>query len=353
MVVVDLVLILRIGVLAAHLPEEGMELVLVAILLEIVQKLDLLAVRLEIRPYIPVNRDDHLALQVLSHAQHVDGGHLVLHTDGVLSEGAERHVDVVVLAVLCEVNGEVRVSGVVDISARGLQQVVHCLLIHIGRALSGQLLAVLAGIVCGNDAGTVKAVEGHDLDILNLDYVSRLYGDAAVSRNAPLHPGLYRLLRSDERHRDLLAILIGGGHAALDYVGSPLCGHMVLMVMGSQNRVYLLERKRVDYERHVAQVRLHQAASAHIRHLMARLHLIVAMGSLSIAAPEVDGDVRPARCLHPDSGTAQPPHGYVSGSYYLVLDVFHQPGSPLRKGAHDPAVSCDVVNLGHISYFLS
>ena len=106
-VVVDLVLILRIGVLAAHLPEEGMELVLVAILLEIVQKLDLLAVRLEIRPYIPVNRDDNLALQVLSHAQHLSLIHisLSLELDGTEGWQGQYYTDYPVTLTAQEADG--------------------------------------------------------------------------------------------------------------------------------------------------------------------------------------------------------------------------------------------------------
>ncbi len=64
-----------------------------------------------------MDRDDHVALQVLGHAQHVHAGHLVLHADGVLAEGAEGHVDVMVLAVLGEVDGEVAVAGMVDVAA--------------------------------------------------------------------------------------------------------------------------------------------------------------------------------------------------------------------------------------------
>lgn len=124
-------LVLGTYVLAAHLPEEGMELVLVAILLEVVQYADFFTVSLEVGPNVPVDGDNHLAAQVLCHTQHIDGGHLVLHTDGVLTEGAEGHINVVVLAVLCKINGEVGVAGVADVAAGGLDQVVDCLVIHI------------------------------------------------------------------------------------------------------------------------------------------------------------------------------------------------------------------------------
>ena len=107
---IDLILVLRINVLAANLPEERMELVFVAILLEIVENLDLFAVCLEVGPNIPVDGYDNLALKILCHTENVYGGHLVLHTDRVLAEGTECNINVMILAMLCEINGEMRIS---------------------------------------------------------------------------------------------------------------------------------------------------------------------------------------------------------------------------------------------------
>ena len=325
-----------------------MELVFVAVLLEVVEQPDLLAIRLEVGPYVPVDGHDHLALQVLGHAQHVDGGHLVLHADGVLAEGAEGHVDVVVLAVLGEVDGEVAVAGVVDVAAGGLDQVVDGLLVHVGGALAGQLLPVGAGGVGGDDAGAVKAVQADDLDVLDLDGVAGLDDLAALLRHTPLDPGLHALQRADEGHGDLLAVLVGGGHAAVDHVGRPFGGHVVLVVVGGQHRVHLLEGEGVDHEGHVAQVRLHGAAAAHVGHLVAHLHLAVAVGALAVAAPQVDGDVRAARSLEPDAGAAQPPHGDVAGLDDLVLDVLNQPGAPLGERGHDPLLAGHFRYLAHL-----
>ena len=67
-----------------------MELVLVSVLLEIIQQLDLVAICLEVGPYVPVNRDNNLTPQVLSHTKDIYRAHLILHTDGVLTEGADR-----------------------------------------------------------------------------------------------------------------------------------------------------------------------------------------------------------------------------------------------------------------------
>ena len=344
-VVIELILVLGIGVLASHLPEEGVELVLVAVLLEVVEEFDLLAVGLEVGPHVPVDRNNHLAPQVLRHAQDVGGGHLVLHTDGVLAEGAEGHVDVVVLAVLGEVDGEMGVAGVVDVAAGGLDQVVDRLLVHVRGADAGELLPVRAGGVGGDDAGAVEAVQADDLNILDFDDVAGLHRLAPVLRHAPLHPGLHALLRADEGDGDFLSVLIGGGHAALEHVGGPLGGHVVLVVVGRQHRVHLLEGKGVDDKGDVAQVGLHGPAAAHVCHLVAHGHLTVAVGALAVAAPEINGDVGPAGGFEPYAGAAQPPHGYVAGLDCLVLDVLHQPGTPLRECGHNPFFA------GHLGYF--
>ena len=286
-----------------------------------------------------------LALQVLSHAQNVDGGHLVLHADGVLTEGAEGHVDVVILTVLCEVDGEVGVTGVIDVAAGGLDQVVNSLVVHVGRADAGQLFTVLIGLVGGDDAGTVEAVQSDDFQILDLDGVAGLDGDAAISGNAPLDPQFNTSLGADEGNGNNIAVLVGGGHAAVDDVSSPLSGHMVLMVVGSQNSVHLLECEGIEHEGNIAQVGLHQAAAAHVCHLVANSHLAVAVGTLTVAAPQVDGDVGVAGSLEPDAGAAQPPHSHIAGGDNFIFDVLDQPGAPLGEGALDPRIA------SHFGYF--
>ena len=62
---------------------------------------------------------------------------------------------------------------------------------------------------------------------------------------------------------------------------------MVLMVVGGQDGVHLLERERVDDEGDVAQVGLHGPAAAHVGHLVSRRHLAIAVGPLAVAAPYV------------------------------------------------------------------
>lgn len=155
--IVELVLVLRIDILSANLPEERMELILVSVLLEIVEELYLFGVSLEVGPYIPVDGNNDLALEILGHSQNVDGGHLVLHSVGVLTEGAEGHINVIILAVLCKVDREMRVAGVIDVSAGGLEEIVDGLLVHVGRAYAGEILSVGTGGVCGDDAGPVNA----------------------------------------------------------------------------------------------------------------------------------------------------------------------------------------------------
>ena len=72
MVEIHFVFVPGVHIAAAHLPEEGVELILVAVFFEIVEKAYFFAVGLEVRPYVPVDRHDHFALQVFRHAKNVD-----------------------------------------------------------------------------------------------------------------------------------------------------------------------------------------------------------------------------------------------------------------------------------------
>ena len=251
-----------------------------------------------------MNRNDYLAAKVLGHTQNIDGGHLILHAHRVLSEGTKGHINIVILAVLCKVDRKMRVAGVVNISSRSLYQIVHGLVIHIRRTYSRKLFSVFACIIRGYNAGTVKAVQRYNLQILDLNDVTGLYGNAPGFRNAPFHPGLHGLFRSDKGNRNLFSALIRSCHAALDYMRGPFRRHMILMVVGGQHRIHMLKCKRVDYKRHVSQIGLHQTASAHVSHLVSRLHLIVAMGSFSVSAPQIDGNIGVIRGLKPDAGTS-------------------------------------------------
>ena len=85
---------------------------------------------------------------------------------------------------------------------------------------------------------------------------------------------------------------------------------------------------------------------------MAGLHLVVTVGALAVAAPEVDGDVGAAGRFHPDAGAAQPPHGDVARRHDFVFNVLNQPGAPLREGGLDPGISCHFRYLAHC-YFSS
>ena len=119
----------------------------------------------------------------------------------------------------------------IDVAAGRLEQIVDGLVVHVRRALAGQLLAVRALRVSGDDAGAVKRVERDNLDILDLDVVAGLHDNAALGRNAPLDPGLNRLLRADEGNRDRIAVFVCGCHAAVDDMGGPFRAHVILMIM--------------------------------------------------------------------------------------------------------------------------
>ena len=236
----------------------------------------------------------------------------------------------------------------INISSWSLQQIIHRFIIHICGADSGQFFPVLARRVCRNNAGTVKTIQRHNLNLFHLDNISRLHNNTAFFGNAPLHPCFHRFLWPDKRNWNLLAIFIRSHHPALDDVCCPFRRHVVLMIMGRKHCIDLFERKWINNKRDIAKVGLHLAPSAHICHLMPHLHLAVSMGSFPIAAPQIHCNIRVFRCLKPDSGTSKPPHGNISRRYHLIFNVFYQPGSPFRECTLNPAFSCHFAYLAHI-----
>ena len=121
------------------------------------------------------------------------------------------------------------------------------------------------------------------------------------------------------------------------------------MVMRSEHCIYMLECEGVNDERHVAEVRLHRAAAAHVSHLVANLHLAIAMRALAIAAPEVNRYVGTARRLEPNARAAQPPHGNLTFRNNRLLDVLNEPGAPFRERAVNPGFSRHFTNLAHFA----
>ena len=114
---------------------------------------------------------------------------------------------------------------------------------------------------------------------------------------------------------------------------------MILMIVGRQHCVHVFECKRIHHKRNIPQIGLHQSAATHICHLVADLHLVVAMGSLAVAAPQINGDIGVCGGLHPDPGAPQPPHRDIARRDGLVLDILVEPGTPFREGAQDPGFS--------------
>ncbi len=173
----------------------------------------------------------------------------------------------------------------VNVAARRLHQVIYRLFVHICRAFAGQFFPVFPGGIGCDDTGTVKAVEAHNLDILDFNDIARLNSLAALLRHAPFYPCFHRFFRADKRYRDFIPLPVRSRHAALKDMCCPFCGHMVLMVMCRQHGIHLLKCKRVNDKRNVAQVRLHGTPAAHIGHLVSRIHFSVSVRALSIPAP--------------------------------------------------------------------
>ena len=122
---------------------------------------------------------------------------------------------------------------------------------------------------------------------------------------------------------------------------------VVVVGVRGQHRVDLADGERVDDEGRHAQVALQLDAAAHARHLVMRLHQRLGHGALAGAAPQIDAQVGAALALEPDAGASQPPHGKRAGLDPGLLDLFVQPGAPLREGGQDPGLPGDVFDARH------
>ena len=97
------------------------------------------------------------------------------------------------------------------------------------------------------------------------------------------------------------------------------------MIMCSQHSIHLLERKWIDNERYIAQIRLHRTAAAHVRHLVTNFHLAIPVRTLAVTAPKIHRNIRSTRRLEPGTCAPQPPHSNLSGRNLIALDILYQP----------------------------
>lgn len=121
-VIFEIIFVQRPGEFAADLPDERLEAILQAIFLHLPQYADFLRIGTEIRPDIMVERDHHFGVQCFRHAQHIGAGHLVSNTARVLAVGAQRHINLMFVTVLRIVIRVVRVTAVVEGTARVLNR---------------------------------------------------------------------------------------------------------------------------------------------------------------------------------------------------------------------------------------
>ena len=227
------------------------------------------------------------------------------------------------------------ISTVVNISSRGLDQVVHSLLIHIGGADAAHVL------LHGHQAGPVKGIQHHDLTILHLHHIPRLHHPAAVSRNAVAQPFLNTFFRPDERHVIRTVLHHSGRKERID---------MIVVIMGGENRVHLGHCEGIVHNRSGAQVGLGVSSSGHVAHLVEGRHLLVLLGALAVPKPQVNGNVGAVLRLEPHARAADPPHCEGAWLNHFVVDLLIQPGSPLRERTQNPFLSCEFFNLTHSAY---
>ena len=136
----------------------------------------------------------------------------------------------------------------VNISSRCLDQVIDCLIIHICRAFSCQFFSVLSLRICCHNTGTVKGIQRDNLNVFNLDAVSRSHRNTPVCRNSPFLPELYGFFRPDKRNRNFFSILICCHHTALDHVGCIFRTHVILMIMCCKHSIHTFDCKWIDYK---------------------------------------------------------------------------------------------------------
>jgi hypothetical protein len=318
------------------LPDEGRELVTQPVAAALPEHHDLLGIGLEVRPDVVVDRDHHLGPQALGHAQQVAGGHLVGHPAWVLTVGAERHVDLIVVAVLGVPVRVVRVAAVIQAPAGRDEEVVHRGGVHVLHAVALERHALRRG----HQHGAVEGVEDPDLDVLDRDGVSGPDDDAALFGYAPAGPEVDAGLWPDERDRRLAVLQHGRGDVGVD---------VVAVVVGGQERVELAYRERIDRAHCVAQVRLQRLGADRPPVLVVRRHLAHALGRLAALDPEVGAEVGAAFALEPDAGAAEPPHGEGAGCDDGLLDLLVEPGPPFREVGEDPRLAGDGLDSAHAS----
>ena len=167
-----------------------MELIFISVFLKIVKNFYFIAVSLEVCPYIPVDRYNNLASQILCHSQNVNGCHFVLHTDRVLTKRTKCNINIIILSVFCKINGKMGISGMINVSTWCLYQIVYCFIIHISWANTCQFFSVWSCRICCYNTGSVKGIKCNNLNVLNLNSIPWLYGNAAICRNSPFLPQL-------------------------------------------------------------------------------------------------------------------------------------------------------------------
>jgi len=231
---------------------------------------------------------------------------------------------------------------VIDVAARGLDDVINGFIIHVSRANAADILVA----VSGHKAGAVKRIDCNDLQILDFDRISRTHSDATIFRHAPANPFFHGFHRTNEGN---------GFFYVLHHCRSIVHIDMIVVVVGGEHRIHLADRERIHHKGAGTQVRLQQAAAAHVCHLVTSNHILCLSGALAVAQPEVDADVGITGGFDPQPGAAQPPHCHGAWSHNFFLDLFVQPCSPFGKSAHNPGFTCNFINFAHSSpfFFLS
>ena len=219
--------------------------------------------------------------------------------------------------------GVVRITTVVQGTARGFKQIIYCSLIHAvwqdacGFLVRGQ----------GDQRGAVKGVQRVDFNVFNFYHVAWLHDDAALFRHAPANPEIHAGLRPDKRHVVRTVLHHRCRHVYID---------VIVMIVGGKDGVDLANGKRIKNKRRGTQVWLQFFYTCHALHLMTFFHQRIAVALLAGAAPEINANIGATLGFQPDAGATQPPHCKRTRSNLFLLNLFIQPAAPFRESAQNP-----------------
>ena len=166
-------------------------------------------------------------------------------------------------------------------AARCFEQIVNGARVHTVRQHARRFL--IGGK--SNQRGTIKSIKRMNFNIFHFNHIAGFYHDAAIFRHAPADPQIHTGLWPNKRHVV---------RAVLHDRSRDINVDVIVMIVRSQHRIDLANRKRIKYKRRSTQVWLQFLHARHALHLVTGFHQRITVTLLTCSAPEIDADVSPA-----------------------------------------------------------